>query len=266
MHDLTIAVFSFNFHQDLLPYVLKSIKAHGPACKEIVVVWDDFVRQRDVDFDVIKAQSDCDFRVVKHSEICSWPESIARWGWIKQQLAKLFCYKYTTTQYTWIVDGDVLLTGDPELFDDKAIPYLRYDKDYQIGIGYMEFIKKYLNIHNFYQYDFVASTFLFDRDLCQQIFSHAQKSSGLSLVQCVDHCITQPNHDEWPFSEFLTYGNWVYNNSDPGTYVLKERNWSYSAEKRWDRPIQIMWSYSPLLQHLDLPARYTWVSQQRFAQ
>lgn len=262
MHDLTIAVFSFNFHQDLLPYLLKSIKQHGPACKEIVVVWDDFVRERHVDFDNVKKESGCDFRVVKHSEVCDWPESIKGWGWIRQQLVKLFCYNYTSTKYTWIVDGDVVLTGDPVLFNDQGIPYLRYDKDYPIGVGYMEFIKKYLGIDNFYQYNLVASTFLFDRDECRQIASHVQKTSGSSLVQCVNHCITQPNHDEWPFSEFLTYGTWVFNRTDPDTYVLQERNWSYSQEKRWDRPIQIMWSSLPLLAHLDLEARYEWINQQ----
>jgi hypothetical protein len=262
MNDLTIAVFSFNGHQDLLPYLLKSIKEHGPACKEIVVVWDDLICERGVDFDTIKKQSGCDFRVVKHTEVHSWPEAIARWGWIRQQLVKLFCASYTTTKYTWIVDGDVLLTGDPELFNDQGKPYIRYDKDYPIGVGYMEFIKKYLNIHNFYQYDLVGSTFLFDRDQCQQIFSHAQRTAGLSLVQCVDHCITQPNHDEWPFSEFLTYGTWVYNNSDPDTYVLQERNWRGNREKRYDRPIQIQWDYSPHPRHRDLKARYEWINQQ----
>jgi hypothetical protein len=262
MNNLTIAVYSYNRHQDLLPYVLKSIKKHGPVCKEILVVWDDFFREWDVDFEDIKTQSGCNFRVIKHSEIYAWPEVIGRWGWIKQQLVKLFCYTYTTTKYTWIVDSDVLLTGDPELFSNQGEPYLRYDKK-PTGSGYIKFIEKYLDIHNFYEHDFVGSTCLFDNYQCQQIFEHVQKKTSITLVDCVAQCITESNRDDCPFSEFETYGTWLYN-KDSYNHILKERNWNYChLEKNWHKPIQVMWQHIPHLQQHDLIDKIRWLNDQR---
>lgn len=238
MQNLTIAFFSYSTHQDFLVPGLRSIYRYAPTAREIVLVWDDFVRARPVNFDLIREQSGVEFRVVLQSEITSWPKAIGEWGWIKQQLAKLSCYLYTTTKYTWIIDGDVILRGDPELFHPDGRPYLRYDIR-ATDAGYVHFIKRYLGFQNFYPHDFVGSTCLFDNQECKKIHDYVLESQGMSLTDCVNQCITEPNHHEWPFSEFETYGTWIINTC-PESHVLAPRNWKYAArEYNLDCPIQI---------------------------
>lgn len=238
MDDLTIAFFSFNGHQDFLESGLKSIYKHAPKHKEILLVWDDFVRRRPIDFDKVRGDTGVDFRVILQSEIHPWSEAIGRWGWIKQQLAKLSCYKYTSTRYTWIVDGDVSLKGDPALFCPDGRPYLRYDTTSPTYPGYVDFIKKYLQIDRIFQHDFVGSTCLFDNEECKKLDAHARATFGISLIDCVHDCIIAPDHDPWPFSEFETYGTWIYNTC-PDTHMLAPRNWNYAKEHNIDQPIQI---------------------------
>ena len=238
MHDLTIALFSFNGHQQFLSSTLTSIHRYAPPHKEIVLVWDDYVRWYPIDFDQIKNDTGVEFRVVLQSELYSWPQAIGEWGWIKQQLAKMLCFQYTQTRYTWIIDGDVLLVGDPDLFHTDGRPYLRYDTK-PTSPGYIDFIKKYLKLDKLFPYDFVGSTCLFDTIQCQKINEHAYRMSNMSLIDCVHDCITAEDHDLWPFSEFETYGTWIYNNC-PDTHILAPRNWNYTfKEHNYTLPIQI---------------------------
>ena len=267
MPSFTVAIFSFNGHQDLLPFALSSIQQNVAGYKEIVVVWDDYVRERPVDFDQIRQQSNCDFRLVKHTEIYQWPEEIGQWGWIRQQLAKLLCHTYCDSDYTWICDGDVLVTGDPKLFDSHGTPYLRYH-DRAPSPNYNQFIKQYLGLHNFWSGDFVGSTCVFDHAQCQLLDKHIQTTTALDLIESVHHAIIQPNRHNLPFSEFQTYGTWIYNTA-PDTHILSERNWNYCnsrarpkgnrEELAFDYPIQIMWQHCcPDI--LDLASKAQWLS------
>lgn len=228
MHDLTIALFSFNGHQEFLVPGLRAIYQYAPEAKEIVLVWDDFVRIRPVDFDLVRQQSGVPFRLIMQSEIAPWPDAIARWGWIKQQLAKLSCYRYISTRYTWIVDGDVLIRADPDLFHADGRPYLRYNT-IPTSPGYVSFIKRYLDLHDIYPHDFVGSTCLFDNQECEKIYEHVLKKQGMTLTDCVNECITELDHDPWPFSEFETYGTWIVNTC-PESHVLAYQNWHYIYE------------------------------------
>lgn len=237
----SIAIFSFNKHQDLLPYALKSIKKNAHGYEEIVVVWDDFLREREVDFNEIRNSTGVDFRVVKHTELYDWPDRIGRWGWIKQQLAKLLCYQYINSDYTWIFDGDVLLTGDPELFDESGKPYLRYDPDETICADFIPFMEKYLGFTNFYTQTWVGSTALFDHKIVKSLWQ------SNDLIHQVNDMLTVGGYTETPFSEFEIYGNYAYNNFGdsvtiaPSNWGDRGRPW-LPAKQDASKPIQVMWN------------------------
>jgi len=240
MHDLSIAVFSFSGHQHLLPYCLRSIYKNAPACREIILVWDDYIDWYPIDFDRLRRATKVDFRLVPQSSISEWPDSIIRWGWIKQQLAKLHCTEYSTTQNTWIVDGDVLITGDPELFVDHD-PVLRYDADLVVPPCYKPFMQRYLGIDDFNANTYVGSTGLFDHDICRVLESLCRSRSGMNLVAAVDHMITSGSHADLPFSEFECYGHVARHSS---RCKIKSHNWNYVESKQpdWSLPIQIAWA------------------------
>lgn len=242
MNNFTVAIFSFTLHQDILPYAIKSVRKHLPN-NDIVVVWDDFLRDRPIDFDEIRKQTNCDFRVVKHTEIYNWPEAIGRWGWIKQQLAKLLCYTYIDTPYTWIFDGDVYLTGDPELFDN-GVPYLRYHPGNGIGAGYKEFMGNYYDFKTINKDSFIGSTCLFDHNVLKEMFDVCENRNGKNLIECVNETILSDNCHDFPFSEFETYGHYIINNY-PDKVSLAIRNWRYEfgpKDNVNNVPIRIMWA------------------------
>lgn len=258
MHAFTVAVFSYNHHQHFLPYLLRSVLQHVKDLHDLVVVWDDYVRECPIDFDLIRREINHPFRVILHSEIFPWPDAIGRWGWIKQQLCKMLCHSWCDDEYVWIVDGDVLITGDPVLFDPNGRAYLRYDASRPTHKSYLDFIRRYLGLPQSYPYDFVGSTALFNTYECISIDQHARLTSGMDLVKCVLDCIEQPNHDPWPFSEFETYGTWIYNTARH-SHVLAERNWNYCAiEYNWNMPIQVMWDRGPPIRGSSLNEIYQW--------
>lgn len=246
-NSFDIAFFSFNRHQDLLVPGLKSVIRNVPNFNEIILVWDDYLRERPIDFDQIKNEVGYDLRIIKHTELYDWPESIGKWGWVKQQLAKLLCFTYSNSKYTWICDGDVLLTGDPELFHNGK-PYLRYDSTEKIDetdSGYYHFIKKYFNIQNYYPYSWIGSTNLFDNSICKEMFDFCLTHHNKSLIECVKETI-ENSTSQFPFSEFETYGNYCYTNHQDKFYI-DTYNWSRSGHKIKNRnfPIQVDWHLDP---------------------
>lgn len=192
-----------------------------------------------MDFDQLRQTTGVDFRLVRQSEIYRWPESIVRWGWIKQQLAKLFCWRYCTDQFVWIVDGDVVLTGDPELFN-QVRPILRCDGVCEVTDDYQYFMRKYLDICEFHSSSFVGSSALFETAVCRQIDDLCIQKQGKDLAQTVDKMLTSGGYPNLPFSEFELYGHYAYKNSQT---ALQLKNWNHTHyENNWHLPIQIAWA------------------------
>lgn len=227
---------------------LKKLIRNVSGYQNIILVWDDYVREQPVDFDEIQKQIDHKLIVVKHTDLDPWPQSIGHWGWIKQQLVKLSCYRYSTAPYTWIVDGDVLITQDPELFV-QGLPALRYDQDRLVNFAnseYHDFIKKYFKINDFLPYTWVGSSCLFDNKICEEIWNNCQQLNNKSLIECVDETISpiqeHEKNNHWPFSEFELYGSYCYHHHREKFHVT-QKNWNYApTTEHIDWPIQIMWN------------------------
>ena len=247
-NSFDIAVLSFNGHQDLLVPGLKSIIKNVPNYNRIILVWDDYVRERPVDFEKIQDEINHKLTVVKHTDLDPWPEAIGQWGWIKQQLVKLRCHEYSTASHVWIVDGDVMVTGDPDLFRNGR-PVLRYDYERPVDFSnsqYHDFIRKYFGIENFNQFTWVGSTCVFDTKICQEIWSVCEQRNGKSLMTCVEETIAplpKGSTKNWPFSEFELYGSYCHPHKSDSV-VIDKKNWNYAPMiEGLDQPIQIAWQF-----------------------
>lgn len=251
LNKTTIVVLSFSGHQHLLSHCLQSIKDSMPSgYHELVLVWDDNVDWYPIDFDLIRSETGVNFRLVKQSSIHPWPDTIIRWGWIKQQLAKLMCHTYVRTPYTWIVDGDVLLKGDPNLFDDRGVPLLRFDPDRPVPECYKPFMTQYLGFIEFNQYTYVGSTMLFDNSIVREIDKFCFDRNGKNIIDCVDETLKSGSHTDLFLSEFEIYGHHV-NFYHPTKFKIEVKNWNYSSDKDWKQPIQVMWDRIPISGNLD---------------
>jgi hypothetical protein len=240
-----VAFFSYNGHQPWLIPGLRSVIKNVPGYNKIILIWDDNVDWAPIDFQQIQDQIEHPLTVIKHSELCSWPESIVQWGWIKQQLAKLLCYQYSDQPFTWIIDGDVLITKDPELFNNHR-PVLRYDHDVAVDLDaseYHSFIKKYFGISEFYPHTWVGSTCMFDNSIVEEMWRRCQQINNQTLIECVEQTVSQivDKNKHWPFSEFELYGNYCYTHHRD-RFDIQSKNWNYAPNQHGlDLPIQIMW-------------------------
>lgn len=237
MPPFTAVIVSYNGHQDLLPYCLISTYKHLPETEEILVIWDDYVRERQIDFDAIRKKTQVPFRVVYHSDFQSWPQRIAAWGWIRQQLIKLQCHRFTSTRYNFVIDGDVILTGDPILFDADT-PILRVDRSRPVAESYKFFGEKYLGIRSWNDSTFVGSTGLLDQEVCVIMERICQHHSGKDLTSAVAHMLELEPHLSLPFSEFEYYGHLAKSQG----MTPQVANWNHVPhDLNVHLPIQIMW-------------------------
>lgn len=239
MPDYSIALFSYNKDQENLVSILSDIKKYVFGQFETILVWDDYANWKPIDFDQIKKDSDFDFRVIKQSEIYDWPESIIRWGWLKQQLAKLLCYTYSRTDYTWICDGDLRLQGPIELFSPNGKPYLRFTNDpIRPHDGYYKFMKDFLGINEPYP-TIIANgggTCVFDHYIVKSLFDDCLKRNNCTLADCINSIIHPDGPDSntsnlFPFSEFETYGNYALINY-PDRFEKGEENWQEEKKEK----------------------------------
>jgi hypothetical protein len=220
-----IAFFSFNRHQDKLIPGLKNVIKHVPDFNEIILVWDDFVRERPIDFDQVQEELDHPIRVIKHTELYDWPDSLGRWGWIKQQLAKMLCYTYSTSEYTWICDGDIQINADPELFHDN-LPVIRTSKKpIELHVGYYHFMKKYFRMEHLHPTVLIngGGNCMMHNKIVEEMWQVCQQWNGKSLIECVQYEIENTT-DLFPFSEFETYGNYCLTHY-PDQFYLTNSNW-----------------------------------------
>ena len=227
-----IAFFAFNGDQDLVIPGLKNVIRNVPDYQKIILVWDDFVRVRPVDFEQIQNEINHELTVIKHTDLmpwpAPWPDSIGRWGWIKQQLAKMMCHTYSDADYTWICDADVLVTGNPELFVEGK-PALRIDSTKPIDLknGYYDFITRYYGITDIHPCTWIGSTCLLDNKIIKEMWEVCQQLNSKSLIECVQE-VVEAKTNRFPFSEFELYGNYCYNYHKEQFSVV-EHNWNYAT-------------------------------------
>ena len=240
MHpDFTVAVFSFQRHLHWLVDNLRSVQDHVTGYKEIVLVWDDYYREGSVDFDEIRRHSACDFRLVLQSQIYPWPTSIGEWGWVKQQLAKLLCHTYSDTAYTWILDGDCVLSAPVQLFAPSGRPYIhRTYQNINESNGYYNFMRHFFGIEPLpKKLANGGGSCMFDTLIIERLWTVCQEHNQNNLVDCVNSVINpggpgQNSHNLWPFSEFETYANFA------ATF--------YANRFEWANPNWTIYSYQPL--------------------
>lgn len=239
MPSLDIAFFSYHHHQDLAVTGLRQLIKHAPEFDNLTLIWDDYVRIRPVDFEQIKQEVGYDLKVIKHTDLDPWPLAIGRWGWVKQQLVKMRCFEYCSADYLWVVDGDVLLVGDPGLFY-QGRPVLRYDPDLKPNPAYHRFIQRYFGIDTF-EHVWIGSTGLLDTAICREIWQTCLDRNGKTLTECVEES-NDPDTREFLLSEFDLYGNFCYINYRDKFHIA-EKNWNYAPHREYlDQPIQIMWN------------------------
>lgn len=166
-------------------------------------------------------------------------------NWIYQQLIKLY-QDFTSSNIYMCVDSDVVFNRNI-FFSGKT--FFLSDRE-QHHVPYFNFMEKYFGIKTWKDHTFINDFMIFDKNICKQ------------MLPPLDIFIQDLNiylqHDEYLFSEFETYGNFV-SSQYQGMYKFKPTKTKTTGKYgQWsDQEINILKNLCSNMP-LDLFTIHTW--------
>lgn len=166
-------------------------------------------------------------------------------NWIYQQLIKLY-QNFTASDLYMCVDSD-LIFNRKLTFSGKT--FFISDRD-QRHDPYFNFMSDYFNMHNFANYTFINDFMIFDKKICKQMLPEL----SIFVKDLNDYL----QNDKYLFSEFETYGNFVFNNMG-GSYTIKPiKQKTFGQYGLWsDQQLEILANLCKTLP-IDLFTAHTW--------
>ena len=146
-----------------------------------------------------------------------------RTGWYVQQFIKLAYSRVTDDEYYLLWDSDTIPVKEISLFNNKGLPYLDCKTEYHKP--YFDTISRLLPDHKKeYKGSFVAEHMLIKTDAMREMLSRIETNStiqGDNFIEKVINAVDTAELSESGFSEFETYGTFVYRNHRE-MYELRE--------------------------------------------
>lgn len=205
--DLPTLVKYLDVYFELLP--IKSICVVGDQGIKKLLPQDDRVCFLDeeslLNTDIIKST---------FSSRCNSQEDNKRCGWYIQQFLKMAYSRVCVDDYYLLWDSDTIPVKRIDLFDEKDRPYLDYKTEY--CKDYFETIGRLLpGYKKSFKGSFIAEHMLVStlhmRDLIEKIESNSD-IDGCSFGEKVINAVDKDSLPKSGFSEFETFGTFIYNN------------------------------------------------------
>ncbi|MGG4046165.1 DUF6492 family protein [Paenibacillus favisporus] len=217
-----IDVFIPAIEKDLatLPHVIDAVRKYVQhPIHEIIIVAPR--KQRIVDLCAKKGcrfvNEDTVLPITKkdiHYQSKTWDRS----GWLYQQLLKLGGDKVCSSKYYLVIDADTVLIR-PHTFKtgDKTVFYCRNWSQPE----YFNTYKKLMGKSRASKRSFVTHYMLFEKAKVKQLKQAIESKHNTSWYSAIMRSMNKSK--QFAFSEFETYGNFLYS-SEPGRMVLKQAN------------------------------------------
>ncbi|MCS7460844.1 DUF6492 family protein [Paenibacillus doosanensis] len=209
-----------------LPYVIDSVRKHVKhPIGNIFVVSPDSPRIKDV-----CRRKHCRF-VHENSVLPLRKDQIAyrskRWersGWLYQQLLKLGSSSVTEQRYYLVIDADTVMIR-PHRFrvGGKSVFYCRGWSQPEYFASYRRLLGKKAPRPR----SFVAHYMMFDKVKLQSLKNTIQSRHGTAWYKAILKSVDRTK--QFGFSEFETYGNYVYTNESNRVRMLPALNKSLSS-------------------------------------
>jgi hypothetical protein len=153
-----------------------------------------------------------------------------RSGWIYQQLIKLNCNKISTKEYILLADSDTILVKKQIFVDDYGKMY--FDMSDEFHVPYYKFMEKYLGIRHQCGMSFVSHHMIIRRSILKKLKKVIEDFSGNNWQEVI---IDNLDRNELScFSEYETYGNYLFNNYKNKIYL---NYWDNLSLKRMTKKI-----------------------------
>lgn len=222
-HAVTIDVLIPAIEKDLatLPYVIDAVRKHvkHPIGRILIVAPKktrilDFCRKKSctfIDENTVLPITKKDI----HYRSRKWERS----GWLFQQLLKLNGDKLCTADYFLVIDADTVLIT-PHRFREKGktIFYSRNWSQPQYFVTY----KKLMGMKVASASSFVTHYMLFERSQLNQMKREIEAKHQMPWYSAILHSMNRTK--QFAFSEFETYGNYLYSKDRGGMKIQKARN------------------------------------------
>ncbi|MGC5326893.1 DUF6492 family protein [Brevibacillus sp. SYSU BS000544] len=151
-------------------------------------------------------KSDIDYKSAK------WERS----GWLFQQLLKLNCDKFASQQFILVIDADTVFIR-PHVFrkKKKTVYFCRYWSHQEYFRAYKRLLgKKAKSPHSF-----VTHYMLFEKSKLARFKKKIESKQKRKWYSAIIKCTNKAS--KVGFSEFESYGNFIYSKY-PGSFVIKK--------------------------------------------
>ena len=161
---------------------------------------------------------------LKNTEIDFSYNGIDRSKWIYQQLIKLSTDKLTGSKHVFTIDADTLLTS-PQIFHKNGKTLFLHSDEFHFP--YFIHLEKLLKFIPELELSFVAHQMIMDKERLSEMKQKIEKIQEQNWIHAIISLLNKSFKS--PFSEFETYGHWMFNNYPDE--VFRE----YWFNKRLDR-------------------------------
>jgi hypothetical protein len=134
-------------------------------------------------------------------------EGVDRTGWLFQQLLKLNWDMVSSNNYCLIFDADTIITG-PQLFVKKRKMIFNCSDEYHLP--YFEAYKNLLKQDSKLPMSFVSHYMVFERITTKRLKRKIESLHHCNWEKAIIKCLIKSNASG--FSEYETYGHFMYNN------------------------------------------------------
>lgn len=222
-HAVMIDVLIPAIEKDLatLPYVIDAVRTHVKhPIGEILIIAPK--KQRIIDFCRAKGCTFINENTVLpitkkdiHYRSRTWERS----GWLFQQLLKLNGDKLCTADYFLVIDADTVLIT-PHRFREKGktIFYSRNWSQPQYFVTYKKLMGRKVSSSS----SFVTHYMLFERSQLAQMKKEIEAKHNMPWYSAILHSMNR--NKQFAFSEFETYGNYLYSKNRERMKIRKSRN------------------------------------------
>lgn len=154
------------------------------------------------------------------------PKGQDRKGWIIQQLIKMSAFQISASNDVLILDADTVYIRDI-IFHNMESYYLYYSGEYHQP--YRDTYSQLTGLQARYYFSFVSHGMLFNREVMRKLQQLIEVKTGKKWLNAIIDNL--PPEQGAGFSEYETYGNYLYYCTDKVVHIDYYQNLSLSRKK-----------------------------------
>lgn len=213
LYDIVLPVGP-NYNKNILAVNLKMLKKFFKT--KIIFLAPVFIKE-----EIMKLCNDCEFvdettlypglnknKIKEYLNTTYWAK--VRHKWFYQQFLKMAYAFNAKKEYYFIIDYDTIPINNFSLFNpNNSKPFFSYSCD--SWRNYFKTMKKLFNFEKQFNYSYVCELMMFKSSIMKEIVQIIEKKNDLKGKYFYEKILDASKGQDVGFSEYETYGTYVYN-------------------------------------------------------